>query len=192
MSVIFVQNQFRTRGFTLVEILVVISIIAILAAFVFGRFSNARTNSKIAKAEVELESIKAALKLHKEVTGSMPPGGDSCTMCGWRSGNTETQAQWETVVVPYVSARTPARMPVRDPWGRHYAYDNNFLVMIADYPSAVCSVGPNGVLNTWVSETETAALSLSELKVAQGDDVCIFFTEPDDTEPASPGGGGGD
>lgn len=176
MPLRFKQRLSRVGAFTLVEVLVVIAIIGILAAAVLVNLNDARDSSKVAKAEAELKAIETAFKLYREETGSMPTGADRCTICGFRTGNQSVQEQWETVILPDVAARTSARLPARDPWGQYYAYDNNFRFATAAYPSIVCSLGPDSTLDTWT----TNALAASE-REAQGDDICIFFDEPDDT-----------
>ncbi len=176
MSLNYKQYALRVGAFTLVEVLVVIAIIGILASVVLLNLTDARESSKIARTETELKAIETAFKLYREETGHMPTGADRCTICGFRNGNQSVQEQWETVIVPDVAAQTSARLPVRDPWGEYYAYDNNYRFATAAYPSIVCSLGPDGVLDTWV--TNTLAGTQRE---AQDDDLCIFFDEPDDT-----------
>ncbi len=185
MSVTCTRTRFRLSAFTLIEVLVVIAIIGILATVVLFNLSEARESGRVARAETELKSIEAAFKLYLQETGSMPPGRDHCSLCGWGgwsgSQNVDSQNLWyrttnaTPAIVPHVSSVIPARIPERDPWGRPYAYDNNFQVNGSSNPSIICSVGLNGRLDTWL--TSDAAASQRE---AQGDDVCVFFVEPDD------------
>ncbi|MBX4205780.1 prepilin-type N-terminal cleavage/methylation domain-containing protein [Candidatus Microgenomates bacterium] len=68
-------------GFTLIEILVVISIIGILIALsVFG-LTGARESSRDAKRKSDLQEIRAGLELYKSdcdvYPDSLPSGGDS-------------------------------------------------------------------------------------------------------------------
>jgi prepilin-type N-terminal cleavage/methylation domain-containing protein len=168
----------RTAGFTMIEIMIVIGIISILAATVLFSISGAKDSSRISKAKTDLEDIKMALQLYVETTGIMPPGPPAtelCTLCGWRNNNVTLQSRWESVVVPQVASTTPVTMPVLDPWGRFYAYDNNFGVFLADNPSIVCSVGPDGILQTWT----TPQLAIDQ-RTSQGDDICVFLREIDD------------
>lgn len=162
------------RGFTLVEIMVVVVLIGILAAIVLASFSQARESSRIAKAKEELKNIEQALKLYVNSTGSMPPGGDLCTLCEFRPSEVLTTSsgdRWRSLVVEAALFRsvTGANLPVYDPWGTYYVYDNNYRVNIQTSPSVVCSLGRDKTLQTLTTVAPA------------GDDLCIFLKEPDDT-----------
>lgn len=171
------KNIQRRSGFTLVEVMVVISIIGILAAAVLFSVSGAKDSGRIGKAKTDLEDIKLALLLYVEETSSMPPGSEHCSLCAFRTPPTSiaSSTDWETVIVPDVESEIQVRLPARDPWGNHYLYDNNYTVVGAARPSIICSRGPDGVLDTWLN-----AAALAQ-RLAQDDDVCIFFNESDDT-----------
>lgn len=66
------QNRNR-RGFTLVEILVVIVIIGILAAIAIPAISIAVTRAKTAAMKLELTGIDAAVEKYQEQFGDFPP-----------------------------------------------------------------------------------------------------------------------
>ena len=62
----------RIRGFTLVELLVVISIIAILMGLLIPAISLVKERAKQAKARTQLAQVQAALKIYKDVNGIYP------------------------------------------------------------------------------------------------------------------------
>ena len=62
----------KTRGFTLVELLIVIIIIAVLAAVVVPKFANSGTRSKEAALRADLKVMRNAIDLFKSDTGSWP------------------------------------------------------------------------------------------------------------------------
>jgi prepilin-type N-terminal cleavage/methylation domain-containing protein len=59
-------------GFTLVELLMVIAIIATLAALLIPMIGYAKTMSRNAKAEAQLGTIKASLNIFKDANGFYP------------------------------------------------------------------------------------------------------------------------
>ena len=70
-------SEERRRGFTLVEMLVVIVIIGILAGLITAAALRARTRARIALIVLEVSELDAACKKFKERFGDYPPdGGD--------------------------------------------------------------------------------------------------------------------
>ncbi|WP_432381047.1 type II secretion system major pseudopilin GspG [Duganella sp. P38] len=102
------------RGFTLIEIMVVVVIMGVLAALVVPKLLNRAGESKIAAAKVDIATIMQALKLYKldnqryptteqglQALIEKPTGGPAAN--GWKAGG-------------YVE-----KMP-KDPWGNPYQY----------------------------------------------------------------------
>jgi len=70
------------RGFTLVEILVVIGIIGVLSAVLYANFGDARQEAKNKAMRSELKETQLALELYKAQNGNYPPAFDiSSTGC---------------------------------------------------------------------------------------------------------------
>jgi general secretion pathway protein G len=65
----------RSGGFTLVELLVVISIISILAAVLFASFSDARELARDEARKSSLKELQLALELYKSQNGTYPEAG---------------------------------------------------------------------------------------------------------------------
>jgi general secretion pathway protein G len=64
-----IKNQ---RGFTLIELMVVIVILGILAGLIIPRIMGRPEEARRMKARVQIESIETALKLYKLDNGSYP------------------------------------------------------------------------------------------------------------------------
>ncbi|MEK7499165.1 MAG: type II secretion system protein [Patescibacteria group bacterium] len=64
--------QARKKGFTLIEILVVIGIMGTLVAIVLPNFIGGRQRSKDAKRRIDLETISSALEQYRNVAGTYP------------------------------------------------------------------------------------------------------------------------
>src|SRR5512138_2787436 len=62
----------NNRGFTLIEIMVVIVILALLAALVGPKIMGRSDDAKIADAKVQIRNIESALKLYKLDNGVYP------------------------------------------------------------------------------------------------------------------------
>jgi general secretion pathway protein G len=67
-------KKMRTRkGFTLVEILIVVVILGILAAIVIPQFTNASTEAKESNLKSNLQTVRAQLELYKLRNNDLAP-----------------------------------------------------------------------------------------------------------------------
>jgi general secretion pathway protein G len=67
------KNKHRKQaGFTLIELMVVVVIIAVLAGLIIPRFMGETDKAKQAKAKIQIESLESALKMYKLDNGSYP------------------------------------------------------------------------------------------------------------------------
>lgn len=75
-SIFSIRPMTRTnRGFTLVEMLVVITIIGILAGLTTAAAIAARNRARIAAISMELQQLDMALKVYRDKFGEYPPDG---------------------------------------------------------------------------------------------------------------------
>jgi general secretion pathway protein G len=106
------RRQQSERGFTLVEILVVITIIALIMGLVGPRVLNYLSESKAKAAKIQIESFATALDLYFLDAGQFPSTSEGLTALLQRPGTT---TNWNG---PYLKGNVvPA-----DPWGRTYVY----------------------------------------------------------------------
>jgi general secretion pathway protein G len=66
------KRRCNERGFTLIELMVVIVILGILAGLIVPRIMGRPDEARRAKARIQLESVETALKLYKLDNGNYP------------------------------------------------------------------------------------------------------------------------
>lgn len=101
----------RRRGITLIEMLVVLTIIALFSALVVPRMLNQGDKARVVAARSQISSFMTALGAYKLDTGTYPTTEMGLAVLRTRPQNVN---QWQG---PYL----PADVPV-DPWGRPYIY----------------------------------------------------------------------
>ena len=163
------------RGFTLVEIMVVITIISILTSVLYVSFNAARDAAKISTEEATVKQLNLTLILYRSATNSFPPGVDNCSLCDLRTGNiSAAQADWDLVVAALAPKYIGDSIST-DVWGNPYAYDNNYQEVDSNYYTILCSMGPDGQLQTFLFGSEDAYnTTLTAEPLARGDDICFF------------------
>jgi general secretion pathway protein G len=114
----------RAASFTLLELLAVISIIAILAALVIGVGRRAAESGRIARAKAELAAIGAALETYKRTFGDFPRTDDEAqllqALLGQRGPGSDAAIHGRAVLEP--ARFTVAGNVLIDPWEQPYVY----------------------------------------------------------------------
>jgi general secretion pathway protein G len=117
MTMFFDREKIRGRsrgegGFTLIEILVVITIIALIMSLVGPRVLNYLGESKVKAARIQIQSLGSALDLFNLDTGRYPTTGEGLTALVQSTG---TIPSWNG---PYLKGGVVPN----DPWGKAYVY----------------------------------------------------------------------
>src|SRR6266516_2263128 len=73
------EARYSLAGFTLIEMLVVISIIGVLAALLIGVYPAIQEKRIRARVKVELTGVETAIESYKEKKGFYPPDGPKGT-----------------------------------------------------------------------------------------------------------------
>jgi general secretion pathway protein G len=108
-------NSSRQRGSTLVELLLVLTILAILAALVLPNIARRGDQAREAAAKADIASLTTAIDMFEVDNGGYPRGdkGLESLMIKPR----EAQNTWRG---PYLKKN---KVPL-DPWKRPYVYEN--------------------------------------------------------------------
>jgi general secretion pathway protein G len=120
----------RQAGVTLIEMLVVVTIIALFAAVVGPRLFKAADGAKVTAARTQINSFNQALLLYKNSTGNFPTTQQGLAVLRNKPADVPN---WDG---PYLQGEVPL-----DPWGREFMY--KFPGVLPDEPEIV-SLGADG------------------------------------------------
>jgi len=102
----------RDAGFTIIEILVVLTIIGMLVSIVGPRVVGYLADSKVKSAKIQLDSLAAALDLFYLDVGRYPTNSETLTALIKRPPNS---VHWNG---PYLKSGSVPK----DPWGNPFVY----------------------------------------------------------------------
>ncbi len=113
--------QNRKVGFTLMELIVVMAIIAIIASFVLGAGQPARRKAREAKAKAAIASLEVAIGMYSLDMGSYPATTNAALVTALTTSPGGTN--WKG---PYMQFETTDIVggTFMDPWATAYTYNN--------------------------------------------------------------------
>lgn len=100
-----------SRGFTLLELLVVMVIIGLLAGYVAPRYFSQIGKSEVKVAQAQIDALEKALDQYRLDTGHYPTQEQGLSAIVTKPAN---EPRWDG---PYLKKGLPA-----DPWGRAFIY----------------------------------------------------------------------
>jgi len=103
----------RHAGFTLIEIMVVVAIIAILGAAVVPKIMNRPDQARVVRAQTDIGSIAAALEMYKLDNFAYPSTDQGLMALVEKPTGDPEPANWSSSYLKSLQ---------KDPWGREYIY----------------------------------------------------------------------
>lgn len=121
------------RGFTLLEMLVVLVIVGLLAGLVGPRLFSKVDQSKVATAQAQAKLLRGAVESLRLDVGRYPSAEEGLAFLSRPPSDPRLVERWRG---PYLDGPVPA-----DPWGRPYQYS---LPGAEGQPFALYSFGADG------------------------------------------------
>lgn len=121
------MRQNKIRGFTIIELLVVISIIGLLASVVLVAVNNTRQKGKIAKVAADFHQIQTQIDIIRDQQNKtmLQITGSGCSDCSFRDGLSVNSHAAALVILGNSWKNLGLKGSPLDPWGSPYLMDEN-------------------------------------------------------------------
>lgn len=127
------RTRKSNRGFTLIEMLVVLVIIGMLAGLVGPKLFTKVDSSRVQTAQTQVKMFKGTLETMRLDIGRFPAEAEGLAMLNTPPADEKLKTRWRG---PYLDEAVPP-----DPWGNPYQYS---LPGSGGQPFALYSLGADG------------------------------------------------
>lgn len=135
----------RTRGFTLIEVMIVIVILGVLAALIVPRIMGRTDEARAAAAKADIATLMSALRLYKLDNRNYPTSAQGLSALVQKPTLDPVPQSWKGYL---------EKLP-NDPWGHPYQYLNPGLhgeidVMSLGADGAAGGEGTDADIGSWM------------------------------------------
>ncbi len=130
----------KRSGFSLLEILIVLSIMAVLIAIIAPRILGSQKKADIKATRMQISNVEEAVKLYAADNRNFPQTEEGLAALLEKPSDEKRAKNWDG---PYFDGETA---PV-DPWGNEFHYEYPASHGKRDFPD-IWSFGPDGEENT--------------------------------------------
>ncbi|MBE8215120.1 MAG: type II secretion system major pseudopilin GspG [Endozoicomonadaceae bacterium] len=126
----------KMSGFTLIEVMIVVVILAILASIVVPNFLSRPDQAKIAATKANINALGVAIDFYFIDNGKYPSNEQGLNALVYKTS------------IPPIPVNFPVQAYLKnpsallDPWGREYQYENPGMHNVNSYD--IYSLGPTG------------------------------------------------
>ena len=147
----------RTKGFTLIEMLVTVTIIIILMALAVGGFDFIKEKQAIEQAKIQVSLLSNAIEEYKLDNGNYPATGDSNSLYRTLYYDAAILTPPGKIYVPQLDPENNkqgwtegagAAVEIVDPWGQEYIYINGADADATNPDFDIISKGKDGTEGT--------------------------------------------
>jgi general secretion pathway protein G len=130
------RRRIRSTGFTLLEMVIVLGIIAMILGGAIFMMRGIGDAAKLKQVDADFKSLDSALQMYKLNAGTYPTTAQGLGALVDRPGSTPVPRRWVQVM---------PKLP-NDPWGKPYRY--RFPGKKRSNEFEIISSGPDGLDNT--------------------------------------------
>src|SRR5437879_13595300 len=108
------RTKRKQQGFTLLEIMLVVSIIVVILGVAISKLGNTTAIDKAMRVQADVQAIKTQLQLYESMNGFYPTTEQGLQLLVTQPQNDPRPTRWYQLF----------RELPKDPWGSNYIYRN--------------------------------------------------------------------